>query len=375
MSNVPVALTSFCARCGAELAPTLLACPACGRLIHAERLSALAGDAEAATARGDTAGALAAWREALDLLPASSRQRQAVAERINALSAQVHAGIAPLPTPAVPSKSTPGVRQSPQSTSHSAGRAAAGAAGGVALLLWKFKFAAVFLLTKGKLLLLGLTKATTLFSMLLSLGVYWTIWGWKFALGLVLSIYVHEMGHVFALRRYGFKATAPTFIPGLGALIRLQQHPANPHEDAVIGLAGPIYGLLAAAAAYGLFHATGHPIFAAIARVGAWINLFNLLPIASLDGGRAFNALSSPQRWLATASLGVAWFMSHESLLALLLIVAGMRAISPVVASNSDPANSSNSQRGDVGATAWYVGLVLVLAVMCKIPVPHGLAS
>src|SRR5207302_3963478 len=98
--------------------------------------------------------------------------------------------------------------------------------------------AALFLLTKGKLLLLGLTKATTFFSMLLSLGVYWAAWGWKFALGLVLSIYIHEMGHVFALRRLGFKASAPMFIPGLGALIRLRQHPANPREDAEIGLAG-----------------------------------------------------------------------------------------------------------------------------------------
>jgi len=69
-------------------------------------------------------------------------------------------------------------------------------------------------LGKGKLLLLGLTKSTTLFTMLLSMGVYWTAWGWRFALGLVLSIYVHEMGHVAALQRYGIKATAPMFIPG-----------------------------------------------------------------------------------------------------------------------------------------------------------------
>jgi Zn-dependent protease len=264
------------------------------------------------------------------------------------------------------------VRQSPQSTAHGTGRAAAGAAGGIALLLWKFKFAAIFLLTKGKLLLFGLTKATTLLSMLLSLGVYWTIWGWRFALGLVLSIYVHEMGHVFALRRYGFKATAPMFIPGLGALIRLQQHPANPHEDAAIGLAGPIYGLAAAAASYGLFHATGNPIFAAIARVGAWINLFNLLPFGPLDGGRAFNALSTPQRWLATLSLGTAWFLSHESLLALLMIVGVMRAVSPAGPSTAE--SGSDAKRGDVGATTWYVALVFVLALMCKIPVPHVLA-
>ena len=77
--------------------------------------------------------------------------------------------------------------------------------GAVGLMFWKVKA-----------LFLGLTKGTTLLSMLLSLGVYWAMWGWKFALGLVLSIYVHEMGHVITLRRYGFKASAPMFIPGFG---------------------------------------------------------------------------------------------------------------------------------------------------------------
>src|SRR4029079_13484890 len=101
----------------------------------------------------------------------------------------------------------------------------------------------------------------TVLSMLLSLGVYWTAWGWKFALGIVLSIYVHEMGHVIVLGRYGFRATAPMFIPGLGALVRLRQHVVNPREDAEIGLAGPIYGLGAALVALGLWLATKEQIF------------------------------------------------------------------------------------------------------------------
>src|SRR2546430_4861243 len=83
--------------------------------------------------------------------------------------------------------------------------------------------------------------------MLLSAGVYWTIWGWKFALGVVLSIYVHEMGHVQALQRYGIKATAPMFIPGVGAVVRLKQYPADRREDARVGLAGPLWGRPAAA--------------------------------------------------------------------------------------------------------------------------------
>src|SRR5437870_5020636 len=93
--------------------------------------------------------------------------------------------------------------------------------------------------------------------MLLSAGLYWTIWGWKFAFGLVLSIYIHEMGHVQALQRYGIKATAPMFIPGFGAVIRLKQHPADAREDARVGLAGPLRGLRAALAAYAVYRATG----------------------------------------------------------------------------------------------------------------------
>src|ERR1035437_4631322 len=77
-------------------------------------------------------------------------------------------------------------------------------------------------LTKGKFLLLGLTKMGTLLTMLASLGVYWAMYGWAFALGLVVSIYTHEMGHVAAIRRYGFPASAPMFIPGFGAFIQLR---------------------------------------------------------------------------------------------------------------------------------------------------------
>ena len=118
-----------------------------------------------------------------------------------------------------------------------------GAIAAAALLIWKFKAVGVFLLTKGKLLLFGLSKGTTFFSMLAALGVYWTIWGWKFALGFVLSIYIHEMGHVAAMKRFGLAATAPMFIPGFGAFIRMKQHPATVQEEARIGLGGPDLGL------------------------------------------------------------------------------------------------------------------------------------
>jgi Zn-dependent protease len=239
---------------------------------------------------------------------------------------------------------------------------AAAATGGAALLVWKFKFIAVAIASKLKLLATGLANGGTIVTMLLSVGVYWTAWGWKFALGLVLSIYVHEMGHVAMLRRYGIKATAPMFIPGLGALIRLRQHPADAREDARIGLAGPVWGLAAAAIAWGVSIGTGWQSWAAIAKFGAWINLFNLLPLGSLDGGRGFRALSTRQRWLAVLAIGGTWYVSHEGLLALLIVVAMLYA---AAARNENP-------QGDVTALLTYVALLVLLTALSSIYVAVG---
>ena len=174
--------------------------------------------------------------------------------------------------------------------------AAAGIIGSVAIAAWKLKVVGVVLLTKGKLLLLGLTKASTFLSMMASLGVYWTVFGGWLALGLVLSIYIHEMGHVFVLMRYGVRASTPLFIPGLGAFIRLKQAIVDPKQDARVGLGGPIWGTGAALVCSGMYHLTSKPIWAAIAQLGAIINLFNLLPFWQLDGAHAFRSLNRSQR-------------------------------------------------------------------------------
>src|SRR3989475_7787557 len=94
------------------------------------------------------------------------------------------------------------------------------------------------------------------------------------------------------------------FIPGVGAFIRLKQYPTDRREDARVGLAGPVWGAGAAAAAYAVYFATHAGIWGAIAHVGAFINLFNLVPVWQLDGGRGFRALTRPQRWIATGVIG-----------------------------------------------------------------------
>jgi len=193
-----------------------------------------------------------------------------------------------------------------------------GVLGPVGAAIWKFKTFALIALSKGKLLLLGLTKISTLASMLLSMGLYWSLYGWRFAVGFVLSIYVHEMGHVAALARYGIAATAPMFIPGFGAVVRLKAYPANPGEDARVGLAGPIWGFGAALVALGVYIATDSGIWRALAQTGAWINLFNLIPIWQLDGGRGFRALTRQQRIMATGVALVLWAVTSETVLLLI---------------------------------------------------------
>jgi Zn-dependent protease len=330
-----------CPRCATQLAPGLLACPACGTLFHAEQLKAHATEAERLTAVDDLTGALSAWRAAVDLLPPDSAQHAAVSAKIAELSSRLDA------RPAGASAPKPAW----------AGRA--GVVGAAGLLLWKLKFVLVFILTKGKLLLLGLTKGSTLFSMLLSFGLYVQWWGWKFAAGLILSIYVHEMGHVAMLRHFGIPATAPMFIPGFGALIRTKFYPKDIVADARVGLAGPLWGLGAALAAHVLYRATGAPVWGGIAHIGALINLFNLIPVWQLDGAHGFRALTRVQRWWAVAAIATALLLTHEGLLWVLLLVAVWAAW-----------RGAAPDRGDRRALFEYAFLVLVLALLAQLRVP-----
>ncbi|HEU4556858.1 MAG TPA: hypothetical protein VFS20_03375 [Longimicrobium sp.] len=327
---------AHCEGCGAQIAPGLLSCPGCARLVHATELRRLAADAEAATAAGDGPRALELWQQAMQLLPPDAGQRAAISERIAALG----------PLAAVkPAKEH--------------GKGAAGKFGmlGVALaFLLKGKTIIIFVLSKAKLLLFGLTKLSTLASMGPYLVWMWAAYGWGLGAGILISIYIHEMGHVSALRFYGIPAGAPVFIPGIGALIRLKQHPPNERVDARIGLAGPIWGLGAAAAAYGVYLATGVPVWAAIARIGGWINLFNLTPVWQLDGGRAFHSLSRRQRVAALGAVLVAFALTRNPLLFLLMGFAVYQIFRPA------------PDRDDHGSLATYAALVLVLAAFELLP-------
>ena len=164
---------------------------------------------------------------------------------------------------------------------------------GAAALL-AVKFAAKL---KALLLLLPKIKVfSTSATMLVSIAAYSLIWGWKFAVGFVLLLLVHEMGHVIQLRREGIEASAPMFIPFLGAVVWAKSLGDNAAAEARVGLAGPILGSLGAAALIPVADATGNDLFTALAFTGFFLNLFNLLPVVPLDGGRAMAALS-PWMW------------------------------------------------------------------------------
>jgi Zn-dependent protease len=173
-----------------------------------------------------------------------------------------------------------------------------------------FGFLAV--LKWGKALLLLLPKAkllTTSGSMLVSVGAYALIWGWQFGVGFVALLFLHEMGHYIQLRREGVKPSGMVFIPFLGAAVGTRSLGGSALAEARVGLAGPILGSLATAALLPIASATDNDFWRALAFTGFFLNLFNLLPIVPLDGGRAMAAMAP---WM--------WFVGFGAIVVLVLL-------------------------------------------------------
>jgi Zn-dependent protease len=178
----------------------------------------------------------------------------------------------------------------------------------------------VFLAKFGGVLL----KFKFLFSMFVSAAFYVWFGGWWFGIGLVFLLFVHEMGHVLEAKRQGLPVSAPLFIPFMGALISLKQMPHDAWNEAKLAIAGPIVGSLGAAAVWIAGEATDSNHLKALAFLGFLINLFNLLPVVPLDGGRIVAALH-PALWLVgfLALLGLV-FLSPNPILIIILIFSGM---------------------------------------------------
>jgi len=252
-------------------------------------LNKLSGEARELEERGERQRACELWKRALALLPVESTQADWV--RRHALELEGKAG-----SPSGPRNQPTWIKR-----------------------LGPFAPLALVLI-KAKSLLLVLFKLKFLFSFVAFLWLYAAIFGWRYGLGLALSILVHELGHYVDIKRRGLPAEMPVFLPGLGAYVKWNALGVTKHDRAQISLAGPLAGWAAAAFCLLVYQQTRDPVWAALARSGAVLNLFNLIPVWILDGGKAIESLALAPR---LALLGVACAVGIAARQPIYILVAG----------------------------------------------------
>jgi Zn-dependent protease len=262
----------------------------------------------------------------------------------------------PAPYPAPPLQESP----PPQPDRGAPLKRIGGVLAGAALLAVKFGAK-----LKGLLLLLPKLKIfATSASMLVSIAAYSLIWGWKFALGFVLLLLVHEYGHVLQLRREGVPASAPLFIPFLGAFVGMKRMPDDAGAEARVGLAGPVLGTVGCLVPLGIYFATGEDFWRALAFVGFFLNLFNLLPVLPLDGGRAMAALT-PWMWITGFVLLVATAVVFPNpIILLIVLLGGVETWRRWKARNTPESQAYHRVKPStrVAVALVYVGLIVALA-------------
>jgi Zn-dependent protease len=316
---------NVCPRCGLAVPPGAAACPNCGLFVHLGELQQISHDAMQLEP-SDPQGAAAIWQRSLGLLPADSPQYQMIRNRIGALSG----GFAPPHTAA---------QAPPRSREPDA----------ISTALFK-----------------------TIGSMLISIVVYaYYFQDWRFAAGFVLLILVHEMGHVIANKYYGLSASPPIFIPFVGAVINLRQRPENAKVEGIVGIAGPVAGTVGAIVCYALYLQTRMPFLLIAAYAGFLMNLFNLLPIPPLDGGRVTAAVS-PWIWMLGLVGLVAKFLydwqagQHDYILILVLFYAFPRIKATLKGRErfSEYYNISRAASWSIGTVYVALGVVLIFLFM-----------
>ena len=208
---------------------------------------------------------------------------------------------------------------------------------------------------------------TTGGTMLLSLVVYASIWGLPYAAGVIALLFLHEMGHYVAARRRGLDVGAPTFIPFVGAWIALKELPHDVETEAYVAMGGPLVGTVGAVLCYLLGRSTDSSVLIAIAYAGLFLNLFNLLPVSPLDGGR-ITAIISPRVWLFGAPLMLAVLLYRPS--PMLFVIAIIALPQLIKAWKYDPSAPENMAYYGVPLQtkleygSLYLALAAFLAVM-----------
>jgi Zn-dependent protease len=317
-----------CKRCSHELAPGALACEQCHTLVHSEELERLAAEAKALENAGEPRLAREKWLTAVPLLPLTSKQADWIRQHVQALDAARRVG-----------RPVPGENQWAQPLGP-----AAPAAQSRSPLTPRFKW-------------------TSLLSFLAFVAIYSAASGLKFGIGFAALILIHEMGHFIDIKRRGLPADMPVFLPGLGAYVRWQALGVPLETRAAVSLAGPLAGFFASLVCAVLWWQTGNPLWAALARVGAILNLLNLTPVWALDGGQAALALSKMERIvLLIACLGL-WLVVRQNVLLLVALGAGYRAFF----GRDLPAHPSRA------TTIYFVAVVTALVAIIRLMPGQGL--
>jgi Zn-dependent protease len=258
-----------CPSCSHWLPDGTLACPDCRTLTYTQHLGRLASMAQQLEAQQKWVEARDRWQSTLHWMPSDTQQAVSVQQHIAQLDSRLKA----------------------EEDRKAKWTKRLGPFAPIALFLLKMK-SLLFLLFKLKFLI----------SLFAFFAIYWALFGWQFALGFTVCLFIHEMGHYVAVKRRGLKADLPMFFPGLGAYVRWYSQGVSREDLAAIALAGPLYGLVASLACVALAWGTHLAIFMVLAYVGAWINFINLLPVLGLDGAQATYALSRMQRGLLAAT-------------------------------------------------------------------------
>jgi len=226
----------------------------------------------------------------------------------------------------------------------------------VGLLLAKFKGLA--------LLILKFKFVGTALTMLVSVAAYALLFPVWFAVGIVVLIWVHEMGHVLQLRREGIPASAPMFIPFLGAFVAMKQMPKDALAEARVGLAGPVLGTLGGLATLGLYVATREPLFLGLAYFDFIINLFNLAPLLPLDGGRAVGAMSPVFQLLGLFAMVALFFVAPIMAIIALIGLPELWKRWKIRNTPEGLAYYDIPLRDRVAVGAVYVGLIAILGLL-----------
>ena len=214
----------------------------------------------------------------------------------------------------------------------------------------------ILFLLKGKTLLLSIFKLKFIFSLAAFMAVYWHLFGMKFGIGFTVGILIHELGHYIDIKRRGLPAEMPVFLPGLGAYVQWTALGVSKETRAQVSLAGPLAGLLAAIACAILWWQTRDPLWAALARAGAWLNLLNLIPVWVLDGSQATLAIGKNSRILLLCICLASWYAFHESVYFLVACGVVYRLFTKDLPEQSDR-----------GVTAYFAVLLATLGALMSL--------